>query len=84
MKKPAYLISALALIALLIVVTIQNSEGVFLNFLMWDFSASLILVIFVSFLAGALTSLLLMLPSMLRRKKSGAKTQNTSEHSRGM
>ncbi len=79
MKKPAYIILALALIALLIVVTIQNSRAVFVNFIAWEFSASLILVIFVSFLAGALTSLLLMLPSMLRTKKANRKKQDIPE-----
>lgn len=70
MKKPAYLIGALALIAIIITITIQNSKEVILNLLGWKIEASLILVIFISFLLGALTSLLIMLPSVLKKHRS--------------
>ncbi|MCF8217734.1 MAG: LapA family protein [Bacteroidales bacterium] len=79
MKKPAYLIGALALIAIVITITIQNSKEVILNLLGWKIEASLILIIFISFLLGALTSLLFMLPSVLRKHRSKPKDDETED-----
>lgn len=72
MKRKVYIILALLLAALLIIVTIQNSQQVDIKLLGWKTSASLILVIFLSFLAGVIFNLLLMIP---RRKKD--KVQKT-------
>lgn len=70
MKKPVSIIIALAVIALVIVITIQNSASVTVRLIGWKIESSLILVIFISFLAGALSTLLLMLPALLKKKKN--------------
>ncbi|MFW6019843.1 MAG: lipopolysaccharide assembly protein LapA domain-containing protein [Bacteroidales bacterium] len=80
MKKPAYLIGALAVIAIVIIITIQNSKEVVLNLLSWKIEASLILIIFISFLLGALTSLLFMLPAVLRKNKPQREDDEAEEN----
>lgn len=74
MKKTASFFIALAVIAMVIIITIQNSKEVIFRLLGWKFEASLILIIFIAFLLGAVSTLLFVLPSLIRKNKK----QNTS------
>ncbi|MCF8332286.1 MAG: LapA family protein [Bacteroidales bacterium] len=80
MKKTVSIIIALAVIAMVIIITIQNSKEVIFRLLGWKVEASLILIIFVAFLSGALSTLLFILPSMIRKKKINEESKQNDQY----
>lgn len=69
------LILAMLIAILVIVVTLQNTSIVSLRFLVWEMQASLVLLLALSFLAGALLIYLLMLWQLQRLKKEKRKLE---------
>jgi uncharacterized integral membrane protein len=57
----AKVIAIIALLILMLILAIQNTQPVFLNFLFWQISTSSVLSILMSFIIGVLTGCLLML-----------------------
>ncbi len=66
-KKTLSFIGALVLILIIIIITIQNTREVQMSLLFWQVQSSLILLIFISFLVGALTTLLVLMPTLSYR-----------------
>lgn len=73
-RKTLSFIGALALILLIIIITIQNTREVQMSLLFWKIHSSLILLIFISFLVGVLTTLLVLMPSLTCRDNNGSLT----------
>lgn len=66
---------AVVLMALAAVFALQNSQPVSVNFLKWSFSASMVIVLILTFAAGALAAFLFSIPWRVRilRELSGLK-----------
>lgn len=60
-------IAALAVAALAAFFAVQNSQVATVTFLGWYFEASLVMVLMITFAAGVLASMLLLLPSSLKK-----------------
>lgn len=63
-----YLILALILSGIAILFALQNTAPVTVSFVVWRFDSFLALVIIIALAAGALISMLLSLPSLIRHK----------------
>ena len=61
-----YLIAALILAALVATFAVQNAVPVTVKFLAWNFDSSLVVVIFLAAVVGALAATLVSLPQALR------------------
>lgn len=57
-----FLATAIALVALAALFALQNAQPVSVNFLKWSFEASLVIVLIVTFSAGALSAFLVSVP----------------------
>lgn len=57
---------AVALMALAAVFALQNSQPVSVNFLKWSFSASMVIILILTFAAGALAAFLFSIPWRIR------------------
>jgi len=66
----AKLIAIIALLVLLLIFAIQNTQSVVLNFLFWKISTSSVLSILVSFVIGLLIGCLLMMIGRMKKKSS--------------
>ena len=64
----AKVIAIIALLILLLIFAIQNTQPVVLNFLFWQISTSSVLSILVSFIIGSLTGCLLMMTGRMKKK----------------
>lgn len=60
-------IAALAVAALAAFFAVQNSQVATVTFLGWYFEASLVMVLMITFAAGVLATMLVLLPSSLRK-----------------
>ena len=56
------MVISVALMALAAVFALQNSQPVSVNFLKWSFSASLVIVLILTFAAGALSAFFFSIP----------------------
>jgi len=63
-----YLIFALVIAAVAVLFTLQNTASVAVSFLFWKFDSSLAFVLVAALAAGALISMLLSLPSLIKHK----------------
>lgn len=61
------LIAALLLSLLMTIFAVQNAQQTQLSFMGWYFDGPLVIVVLLSFAAGALVAFLAILPGMLRR-----------------
>lgn len=70
-----FLVLALILAALAAVFSLQNAQPVSVNFLKWSFDASLVIVLVLTFAAGAISAFLVSIPWRIRvmRELSGLK-----------
>ena len=83
-----FLFFALIIAALAVTFALQNTAVVTVSFLVWSFTGSLALVLFVALAAGALVGYLVMMPSVLRgriktasqRRRLGALENSLAEH----
>lgn len=57
-----FLATAIALVALAALFALQNAQPVSVNFLKWSFEASLVIVLILTFSAGALSAFLVSVP----------------------
>jgi len=73
------LISALLLALLIVVFILQNTNPVIVHFLTWQFSGSLALLLLLTFIFGIITSLLVAIPLLLRRKPKSPNTKEKTE-----
>jgi uncharacterized integral membrane protein len=64
----AKVVAIIVLLSLLLIVAIQKTQPVVLNFLFWQFSPSSVLSILLSFIIGLLTGCLLMMIVRMKRK----------------
>jgi len=66
---------AVVLMALAAIFALQNSQPVSVNFLKWSFSASMVIILILTFAAGALAAFLFSIPWRIRvlRELSGLK-----------
>ncbi|MBW8058591.1 MAG: LapA family protein [candidate division NC10 bacterium] len=64
-----YLIFALLLALLVAIFAVQNAERVTIDFLVWTFQTSLVIVILVSAGVGALLAALISLPQTLKARR---------------
>ena len=69
MKKTFYLILIAMLIILVVVFTLQNSDSVLIKFFYLEFSSSLSLIIFLTFVFGGLVAIIALSPSMIKDSK---------------
>lgn len=63
------MVIALVLMALAAVFALQNSQPVSVSFLKWSFTASMVIVLILTFAAGALASFLFSIPSRVRASR---------------
>ena len=83
-----YLFFALLIAALATTFALQNTAIVTVSFLLWGFTGSLALVLFVALTTGAITGWLVTMPSVLRarisdvgqRRKMNALEASLAEH----
>lgn len=66
----SFLIAALGLAILVVIFALQNSIPVGVAFLVWKFEGSLALVLMLTFALGALVSLLVSIPAILKRRSA--------------
>ncbi|MDP6776078.1 MAG: LapA family protein [Candidatus Latescibacteria bacterium] len=64
-----YLIIALVVAILSVVFAVQNTAPVTVSLLGWKFESSLALVLLVTFALGVVTSLLVSIPAMVKRRR---------------
>lgn len=64
----SFLIAALALAILTVIFALQNPIPVGVTFLLWKFEGSLALVLMLTFTLGVLVSLLVSIPTILKRR----------------
>lgn len=64
----AKVIAIIALLILLLIFAIQNTQPAVLNFLFWQISTSSVLSILVSFIIGLLAGCLLMMIGRMKKK----------------
>ncbi len=69
MKKTFSLILIAMLIILVVVFTLQNSDSVLIKFFYLEFSSSLSLIIFLTFVFGGLVAIIALSPSMMKDSK---------------
>ncbi len=79
----ANLIIALLIAIVAIVITLQNTQMVTLHFLMWKVEASLILLLALNFLAGALLIYVLMLLQVQKLKRENRKLRKNKIEKKG-
>lgn len=79
----ANLIIALLIAIVAIVITLQNTQMVTLRFLMWKVEASLILLLALNFLAGALLIYVLMLLQVQKLKRENRKLRKDKVEKKG-
>jgi uncharacterized integral membrane protein len=60
------MVIALVLMALAAVFALQNSQPVIVSFFKWSFTASMVIILILTFAAGALASYLFSIPSRFR------------------
>lgn len=72
----------LAIVALVMVFSVQNASPVAVSFLFWKFEASLAIVIFLSVLSGILIAVVISFSGKLRHSVKTQKKSGTSEDSR--
>lgn len=72
------LAAAILLMAVAAIFALQNAQPVSVNFLKWSFEASLVIVLVMTFSAGALAAFLFSLPWRIRvlRELSGLRKLN--------
>ena len=77
----SFLIAALVIAILTVIFALQNPIPVVVTFMFWKFEGSLALVLMLTFALGALVSLLVSIPAMLKRKSaiSNQKKNNVQE-----
>ena len=63
------LIAAIIVAILAVVFALQNAVPIAVSFLTWKFESSLALVLLITFALGILMSLLVSVPSMIKRKR---------------
>ena len=66
----SFLIAALGLAILAVIFALQNAIPVGVTFLVWKFEGSLALVLMLTFALGALVSLLVSIPAMVKRRSA--------------
>lgn len=76
-----FLIAALVIAILTVVFALQNPIPVLVTFMFWKFEGSLALVLMLTFALGALVSLMVSIPAMLKRRSaiSNQKKNNVQE-----
>lgn len=73
------LVLAIALAALIVTFSLQNTQTVQVHFLTWYFEGALVLVLLVSFAVGALTMYLASLPARFTRSRQLAECRRQLE-----
>ncbi|MCC6502774.1 MAG: LapA family protein [Deltaproteobacteria bacterium] len=73
-----FLVIAIILVALAASFALQNAQPVSVKFIKWSFEASLVIVLILTFAAGALAAFLISVPWRIRvlRELSGLKKTN--------
>lgn len=66
----SFLIVALGLAILTVIFALQNAISVTVTFLIWQFEGSLALVLMLTFVLGALVSLLVSIPAIVKRRSA--------------
>lgn len=66
----SFLIAALALAILTVIFALQNPIPVGVTFLLWKFEGSLALVLMLTFTLGVLVSVLVSIPTILKRRSA--------------
>jgi uncharacterized integral membrane protein len=61
-----FLAIAIVLVAIAATFALQNAQPVSVNFLKWSFEASLVIVLILTFAAGALTAFLVSIPGRIK------------------
>ena len=75
MRKVLWLVLALLAIILVVVFAVQNAMSVTVDFLFWEFTSSLALLILLSLAVGVVISLLIFLSTKLREVAGRPKKQ---------
>lgn len=78
MKNTIVLISAIVLLMLVVIFTLQNTMAIQVNVFVWNFESSLALILFTTFAAGFLLGLLALLPKVFQTSSSKEPLQNTN------
>lgn len=73
------LVPVLIIVLIVAIFSAQNSAPVAINFLLWQFQASLAIVIFLCVLAGAAIGAIVGLVAKMRRRGKGAKPPRINE-----
>ncbi len=68
MKKIFYTSISIILLLFIIIFTLQNDNNITVNILSWKLEGSLAWVVFLTFLAGIVSSLLIFLPKIISLK----------------
>ncbi len=63
------LITAIVVAILAVIFALQNAIPITVNFIIWNFKSSLALVLLITLTLGILMSLLVSIPSMIKRKR---------------
>jgi uncharacterized integral membrane protein len=74
-----FLIAAFVLAVAIVFLIVQNTTRIFVNFLAWQFEGSLAVLLFLAFLFGIISSLLFVIPLLLKRKLKSSGTKETAE-----
>lgn len=73
------LVPALIIVLIVAIFSVQNSAPVAINFLFWQFQASLAIVIFLCVLAGAAIGFIVSLVAKMKRRGKSAKLPRINE-----
>lgn len=73
MKNTIVLISAIILLLLVVIFTLQNTQAIHVDIFLWGFQSSLALILFTTFAAGFLLGLLALLPKVFRTSSDNKK-----------
>ncbi|OGS23769.1 MAG: hypothetical protein A2297_07135 [Elusimicrobia bacterium RIFOXYB2_FULL_48_7] len=71
-----FLVLGIVIAAIIIVFAIQNPATVFITFIAWQLKCSLAIALLFMFILGAIFSLLLVLPVIIRKKLIASKLEN--------
>lgn len=75
MKKSSYLILTVALLILVVIFTLQNTEEVSIHILHWSLKTPLAILIFSMFAIGVVSTILFLTPSLIAMKIARAKSK---------
>lgn len=77
------LVVAIVLVSIAAIFALQNAQPVSVNFLKWSFEASLVIILILTFAAGALTAFLVSIPGRVRSMKEVSELRHRNGGNQG-